>query len=828
MSAAPVRFPGGVRFEPAAPSLVDLLRCEILPRLSADQVYTDPSHNWTRSIGKWRGACPWHASKSGGSFNVSLDNLLWYCAGCGFGGDPVQYIWRLRGGIGSVRGQDFVDIVRELARTAGVVFPERQLSAEDLAVAEARAAKRAALETVYRRCQDELWSDRGEAARAYLHERGLNDDAITDLGLGLYPQLCEIRGVLAGAGYGTSENEGAWDKLTGFVTFPWHDEYGHALTLYGRWPGRQPPADGRAKTLALPGEGSKASPLYFERARRFHRRDIVMVEGLLDAAVAQSRGLTDVVAYVGGQPSYAQLRTLHRCGIRAVTICPDPDAGGNAGIVSFVKNVDPSIRAYVAPDLPDSHDPDEFIIEHGEDAWHQHVGRAVRGAVYRASTILRESDLTSAKGRDDALDALSEYATGLPARDLDDIVELAVEPLRMQPATLRAHLDRPPEVGRIGSASAPDDPQRIHSAETTHLTTAETKSLFRTAHEIGAETPDQVPWIVEGVAAEGVITEADGKLKASGKTTFLLNMTAKVVEGDRFLDRDTTRTGVVILTEQNTTSFRAALARAGLLERDDVVVLFWADARNLPWPVVVQLAEAKAHERGYRLLIVDTLPQFAGISGDGENSSGAALEAMRPLQEAAAAGLAVVISRHERKGGGEVGESARGSSAFSGAVDIVFSIRRAEGQTRESVRVIQALSRFDETPAELVIDLVDGEYRVLGTMQDVKAQEASQALLDELPVTEADAIEMKAVAEVFKDSKIKRTTLQTAITEHVEAGTIRRIGAGKKGDPFKYWRPEAPKPASPQIHSAEAPVVSAESISDGVEMVDEVIGRDDS
>ena len=276
-------------------------------------------------------------------------------------------------------------------------------------------------------------------------------------------------------------------------------------------------------------------------------------------------------------------------------------------------------------------------------------------------------------------------------------------------------------------------PQRIHSAETPHLISAETKSLFRTAREVAAETPDTVPWVVEGYLAEGAITELDGKLKASGKTTLLMAMVAKLVEGEPFLDRATSQTGVVILTEQNPTSFRSALARAALLERDDVVVLFWADARDLPWPVVVQLAAAKAKELEYRALIVDTLSQFARIVGDAENSSGAALEAMRPLQEAAADGLAVLISRHERKGGGEVGESARGSSAFSGAVDIVLSLRRAEGQTRETVRVIQALSRFDETPSELVIDLVDGEYRVLGTMQDVKAQEAREAVLDELP-----------------------------------------------------------------------------------------------
>jgi len=160
----------------------------------------------------------------------------------------VQYLRRLCGGVGSAKGQDFVAIVRELADLAGVRFPERELTQEVLAVAEARAAKRAALETVFHRCQEELSSERGTAARSYLRERGLDDGAVRDLGLGLYPSVGEIRSLLAAAGYDTGENEGAWGKLEDFVTFPWHDEYGHTLTVYGRRPDKQPPRDGRPKT----------------------------------------------------------------------------------------------------------------------------------------------------------------------------------------------------------------------------------------------------------------------------------------------------------------------------------------------------------------------------------------------------------------------------------------------------------------------------------------------------------------------------------------------------------------------------------------------------
>jgi hypothetical protein len=87
---------------------------------------------------------------------------------------------------------------------------------------------------------------------------------------------------------------------------------------------------------------------------------------------------------------------------------------------------------------------------------------------------------------------------------------------------------------------------------------------------------------------------------------------------------------------------------------------------------------------------------------------------MAPLQEAAAGdGLAVVVLRHDRKSGGDVGDSGRGSSAFSGAVDVVLQLSRPEGQSRPGVRALKSLSRFDETPETLVIELTEAGYVAL-------------------------------------------------------------------------------------------------------------------
>jgi hypothetical protein len=178
--------------------------------------------------------------------------------------------------------------------------------------------------------------------------------------------------------------------------------------------------------------------------------------------------------------------------------------------------------------------------------------------------------------------------------------------------------------------------------------------------------------------------------------------------------------------------------------------------------------------------------QYAGLRGDAENNSGDALAAVAPLQEAAAAGLAVIASRHERKGGGEVGESGRGSSAFSGAVDIVVAIRRGEGQTKPTVRVLHSLSRFSETPETLVIELTDQGYVALGTEGTVAVLEAKRALIERLPASEDAAVTLDSLLESIQP-KVARTVAQEALRKLADAG-VQRVGHGKRGNPYRYFR----------------------------------------
>jgi hypothetical protein len=323
--------------------------------------------------------------------------------------------------------------------------------------------------------------------------------------------------------------------------------------------------------------------------------------------------------------------------------------------------------------------------------------------------------------------------------------------------------------------------------------------LFITAKQLFEEHPERVEWTAEPWLASEAITELDGKAKSAGKTTFALAMCKAILSGGEFLGKPTRRNSIVYLTEESTPSFRAALERSGIGANSDFHIFPWSrmfqlrsekDSETL-WAQAVDAAIQRARSVGARVLVVDTFAQFAHLIGDKENSAGDILEAMEPLLKARGAGLAVLLIRHERKEGGNVGDSGRGSSALSGAVDIILRLHRPEGRHPEKIRQLDALSRFDGTPLETTIALNDGHYEVMGTRDAIAQQAAMDKVRSVLPFQKDDALALEAVEKLTGSS---RTTLQTAIEGLEAEGFIARCGAGKKGDPYRYFQIAAGTP----------------------------------
>jgi AAA domain len=139
-----------------------------------------------------------------------------------------------------------------------------------------------------------------------------------------------------------------------------------------------------------------------------------------------------------------------------------------------------------------------------------------------------------------------------------------------------------------------------------------------------------------------------------------------ITTGQAWLGFPTKQTRVVWLTEERPTTFLPGLQRAGLADSTDLIVLSYWEVAGRPWPAIVDLAVAEAVARDAGVLIIDTLAQFAGLRGDEENNAGAALSALAPVQRAAGTGLAVELTRHERKSGGNPAR-ARGDRAPTAA-----------------------------------------------------------------------------------------------------------------------------------------------------------------
>jgi hypothetical protein len=194
---------------------------------------------------------------------------------------------------------------------------------------------------------------------------------------------------------------------------------------------------------------------------------------------------------------------------------------------------------------------------------------------------------------------------------------------------------------------------------------------------------------------------------------------------------------------------------------------------------------------------------------------------MEPLQEAAAADIGVVMVRHERKSGGDVGDSGRGSSAFAGAVDTILSLRRPEGKTRPTLRVVQALSRFSDVPDELFIELTDDGFVSHGSKQNVVMQEATDAILNCTPESQAVAAPL---SELTKVSGVSRATAQRVINILLQDGRLARTCGGKRGSAYKYWsKKSSAQTQGPNGQNGNA--VETTEVSEKMRQAGEVLAR---
>jgi len=385
--------------------------------------------------------------------------------------------------------------------------------------------------------------------------------------------------------------------------------------------------------------------------------------------------------------------------------------------------------------------------------------------LFRLASKLRGADVPFQEALELVLKAAGNCKPPLPQREATRITESVFR--RYDPGVERRH--HPPTEILSSNADGTHQKKEIR---------------FTTATELAERVPPKVDWLVRGLLACGAITELDGKVK-KGKTTLVFDMIRAILDGRRFLGEQTRRTNVVLLTEQPLTSISASLRRSGLMGRDELRVLLASDVLGVEWLPIAKAAIAECEQHDSLMLVVDTLPRFAGLRGDAENNAGDALGAMEPLELAAKNGIAVLFTRHERKGGGEIGDAGRGSSAFGGAVDILLSLRPRGGNSKSTLRELHSLSRFEETPDHLVVEWTDEGYMSRGDSACVAAEEARRGILRSLPSVEGEALTVKELTESIEDAK--PSTVRDTLKQLADGGEVERIGEGKRGDPYRFF-----------------------------------------
>ena len=348
------------------------------------------------------GLCPFHNEKSP-SFSVSRGKQMYYCFGCGAGGNVFTFLMEYE-------NYTFQEALKYLADKAGVELPETEYSAQ----AKERADLKAILLEINKIAAQyfyvQLKSSKGKAGLSYLKKRELSDDTIKAFGLGysnkysddLYRYLKE-RGykdeMIAKAGLiSIDERHGVHDKFWNRVMFPIMDVNSRVIGFGGRVMG-----DAKPKYLNSPETliFDKSRNLYgLNRARSTRKPYFLLCEGYMDVISLHQAGFTNAVASLGTAltPGHASLIKRY---VKEVYLTYDSDeAGTKAALRAIPILKDVGITAKIIRMEPYK-DPDEFIKNLGAEAFEERIGRARNGFMFSLEVLERDYDMHSPEGKTD-------------------------------------------------------------------------------------------------------------------------------------------------------------------------------------------------------------------------------------------------------------------------------------------------------------------------------------------------------------------------------------------------------------------------------------------
>jgi DNA primase len=397
------------------------------------------------------GLCPFHQEKTP-SFTVSPLKQIFYCFGCGKGGDVYSFVM-------DMEKCEFLEAVKLVAEKCGIAIPRPK---ERSPAERKENQQRAVLVEMHREAQTFFVKQlqgtlEGKAARAYLEDRGLDKDAVTRFGIGYAPSggdelLRHLKNkynekLLVESGLISREQQGGrlFDRFRRRITFPISNESGKIVAFGCRALG-----DDQPKYLNSPETPiySKSNVLYhLDRAKEGIRRQdfAILVEGYMDAIAVARAGISNVVASCGTSLAEQQIKLLGRF-TKRVVVNYDPDAAGQSATersLSLLLEEDFEVRVLALPPVDNKKaDPDLFIREEGADEYLKLLKEAPSYVDYLISRA-RQMDLSTGEAKSRAVNFLLPYVQKIPNRILrSEWATRIAQQLRVDEPVLRAALSK--------------------------------------------------------------------------------------------------------------------------------------------------------------------------------------------------------------------------------------------------------------------------------------------------------------------------------------------------------------------------------------------------
>ena len=348
--------------------------------------------NLKRSGRNFFGLCPFHKEKSP-SFSVSPDKQIFHCFGCGAGGNVIHFISK-------IENADFKEAIGILANRAGIELPTLN-NYEDNKTALLKSKVYEINQIAAEFYHQNLYKPTSKIGQEYIKKRKLDNRTLKSFLIGYSGNFDELYRILKQKGFTEEEilasslvnkkDDGKYiDRFRKRVMFPIQDTRNKVIAFGGRVTD-----DSKPKYINSPENivYSKSRHLFgLNVAKRGELKNIIIVEGYMDAISLYQRGITNVVASLGTALTEAQGRLLRRYSER-VTIGYDSDGAGQAATLrglEILQNIGCDVRIL---QISGAKDPDEYVIKYGPERFLKCVEQAISLVEFKVKMLKQSLNL---------------------------------------------------------------------------------------------------------------------------------------------------------------------------------------------------------------------------------------------------------------------------------------------------------------------------------------------------------------------------------------------------------------------------------------------------